>query len=42
MQVPLEQPPGDGGELPCLEMMFLERWMCLHELGGSEKRQKCL
>lgn len=31
-QVPLEQPPGDGGELLCLEMMFLVCWMCLREL----------
>lgn len=31
-QVPLEQPPWDGGGLLCLEMMFLECWMCLHKL----------
>ncbi|KAM9215526.1 endophilin-A2 isoform 1-T1 [Leptosomus discolor] len=28
----LEQPPGDGGEILCLEMTFLVRWMCLREL----------
>lgn len=28
-QVPLEQPPGDRGELLYLEMMFLVCWMCL-------------
>lgn len=32
VQAPLEQPPGDGGELLCLEMIFLVCWMCPHGL----------